>query len=174
MKMHLVAVLFVLNVVVMGSPIALALDCTVGLLTTGARELPSQFHSSLDHPENEFFRFTITEQKDEIYQHQNYCITGRTIGDKKLKGQLCLLVSSGFRQVYELGTVPSTDSYLSEDGKVVTFEVFHSIRDRHQNAYPNRRFLINAASEVSWPISSYRTSFQGDGGGLGALTVTCK
>jgi hypothetical protein len=160
-----------------------ALDCSVTLLTMRANNtlltnrpdnLPSEFHSEMQHPENAFFRFTVSDESDELYLHQNLCINGKSIKDQKLKGWLCLLVSSGAKQIPELGSESGTDSYLSKDSKVLTFQVFHSIKDKNPASLSSRRYLINAASEVAWPVSSYRGNFQGDGAGLGALTITCE
>jgi hypothetical protein len=157
-----------------------ALDCSVALLTRAANVLSSdnvlssEFHSKREHPDNRFFNFTITDESDELYLHQNLCINGKSIKDKKLKGSLCLLVSSGAKQVPEYGSIPSDDSYLSKNSKVLTFQVFHSVKTKSSTTFSSRRFLINAASEVSWPVSSYRGSFQGDEAGFGTLTITCE
>ncbi len=158
------------------TPIASAqtLSCDVSFLTTDTKGLSIQYHSTAEHPNDPFFHFTIAQDlKDDLYLHQNLCIKGKDVRDQRLKGTLCLLVSSGSKLLLEPGTIPDEDLYLQDTSRVVTFQV--SQMRRIKGSLIGETNYLNSASEVALPIKGYRGNFAGRStGGLSSLTITCK
>jgi hypothetical protein len=144
--------------------------CNVSLFTTSGKILDSRLHDQSKHRSSTFFTFSITSNKDSsLYIHQNRCITGKDLKDRRLKGSLCLLVTSGAKTLQE-PSITSNDPYFMDNAEVVTFNVFHSTRS---TSSINDKIHLQASTEATTPISSYRSTFQGAGGGLGSLTLTC-
>ncbi len=152
---------------------AQTLSCDVSFLTMGAKEL--SIHSAAEHPGDPFFHFNISQDSsEELYVHQSLCIRGKDIQDRKLKGILCLQVTSGSKMLSELGTVPDEDLYLKDTSRVLTFHV-SQIRRRPNAFLSDFAQYLNSASEVVLPVSGYRGNFAGSHtGGLFSLTVTCR
>jgi hypothetical protein len=153
---------------------AQTLSCDVSFLTVNAKGLSTRYHSAAEHPGDPFFHFTIPQDvTDELYLHQNLCISGKDIQDRKLKGLVCLLVSSGSKLLMEPGTVPDEDLYLKDTSKVLTVKV--SQMRRLPKGFLGGPEYLNSASEVALPVSGYRGNFSGGHtGGLLSLTVTCR
>lgn len=152
---------------------AQTLSCDVSFVTIGAKEL--SVHSAAEHPGDPFFHFNFPQDSSEDqYVHQNLCIRGKDIQDRKLKGILCLLVTSGSKVLNELGTVPDQDLYLKDKSRVLTFHV-SQVRRRRDEFLSDFTQYLSSAIEVALPVSGYRGNFGGSyTGGLYSLTVTCR
>lgn len=147
------------------------LTCKTSFMTTPGQTLDTKFHDLTNHRTSDFFGFTVSDEGDDVhFIHQNSCVTGKQINDRRLKGTLCLFVTTGAKTVSELGRVPSKDPYFDEASNIATFSVYHTA-GAHRPL--KAKTFLNASSEMTTPISSFRGTFQGNGGGLHSLTITC-